>query len=124
MQQQHGALWWRKLFDQFHKLRFLFAANEQFAWITLVSGQSVSDFWFKRLLVPALTPPVHAFAMRDAEKPTAKAVVIAQAREIAGGADESFLYDIKRGLLAADEFKDVGIQWHLVTLEEGAPCFR
>jgi hypothetical protein len=63
----------------------------------------LADETLARMEGAGVPPAVHALLMRDAEKPAAEAVILAQAAEMARRFDERLLDDIEARLLAADQ---------------------
>ena len=69
-------------------------------------------------------PHLHAFLVRDAEKPAAELGVFAQAADVAHGGQEGFLDNVQARLFVAGQFENINIQRQLVAPKENAPGLR
>src|SRR3569833_3586176 len=121
VQQQHGALRWRQLIQQTHKLGLLFLANKQIVRRGFELNRCIGEFVAQHFLASPLAPALDAFLVRNAEEPAPEFCVLAQAADVAHGIDEAFLHEIEARLLVANQFKKKNKQQKQKTTKKRVP---
>src|SRR6185369_4773220 len=109
MKQQHGALSEWQPAERLHEFSFLFGADEQIERVRIGLGRNGREIFEEFFVAVLLSPSLNAFLMRDAKKPTAELLIVAQAAEVRHGTDKRLLHDIQAGLLFTDQFEYINI---------------
>src|SRR5262245_27678771 len=124
MEQQHRTLRQGKAVQQFHKFGLLFLSDEQIAWIIFEVRRCFGEFSEQRFFAISLAPLLDTFLMRDAEKPTAEPVVMAQTADVPNGVDKRLLHNVEARLLVMDQLENIDIQGQLIAPKENVPRLR
>ncbi len=90
-------------------------------WIRALRGRVVVISDKKCVVAPHATQVLQALLLGDAKEPRGKLGVVPQARDVAHGGGKCLLHGIEGRSLVVEDFRDVSVQWQLMSLEQGIP---